>query len=203
MWAASDTYQMELGNVPEAVNLFQGSLAWVLQGQPGCNSVLLLSNADSGEVVLQTVWAGQEELKAAQANLEVEAAMAALADLATAPPKTRHLQVSVAHVTPESSTRAWTEALVFQPGNLAEAVRTFQGGVLPALQEQAGFAEAYLLTDPGTGEALVESLWGSQDDLDVAVASGELQKQFALLHELGGAVEGITQEMWASTNIKR
>jgi len=58
------------------------------------------------------------------------------------------------------------------PTEVREAVRIYQGRVVPAAREEEGFRGALMLTDPDTGEALSISLWNSEEDMHASEASG-------------------------------
>jgi len=58
------------------------------------------------------------------------------------------------------------------PTEVREAVRIYQGRVVPAAREEEEFRGALMLTDPDTGEALSISLWNSEEDMHASEASG-------------------------------
>jgi heme-degrading monooxygenase HmoA len=70
------------------------------------------------------------------------------------------------------------------PINVGEAVRIYQGWVVPAARGQEGFRGALMLTDPDTGEGLSISLWNSEEDMHGSEASGFYHRKLSELDAL-------------------
>jgi heme-degrading monooxygenase HmoA len=70
------------------------------------------------------------------------------------------------------------------PINVGEAVRIYQGWVVPAARGQEGFRGALMLTDPDTGEGLSISLWNSEEDMHASEASGFYHRKLSELDDL-------------------
>jgi heme-degrading monooxygenase HmoA len=58
----------------------------------------------------------------------------------------------------------------FPPGMSAEVVAVAQG-LVPILKEQGGFTGLQVLTDHGTGEGIIVSLWETETDAAASEAS--------------------------------
>ena len=58
----------------------------------------------------------------------------------------------------------------FQPDRLAEAAGIMRE-VATALQQYAGFHEATLLADPGTGQGYIMTLWNAEADMRASETS--------------------------------
>ena len=63
-----------------------------------------------------------------------------------------------------------------QAGKTQEAIDLYQNSVVPAAKAQKGFGGAFLMTDPGSGKALSNTVWESQADID-AYRESEAHKQ--------------------------
>jgi heme-degrading monooxygenase HmoA len=70
-------------------------------------------------------------------------------------------------------------SIQLQPGKTNEAVNLFRDSVVPAAQQQPGFKNLLLLTDPTTGKGLSISLWETEADMTAGEASGYFQAQLA------------------------
>ena len=66
-----------------------------------------------------------------------------------------------------------------QADKVDEAIRIFNGSVLPAVQEQSGFKDAYLLVDREASRVIGFSLWESEADVSALATSGFYQEQTA------------------------
>lgn len=73
-----------------------------------------------------------------------------------------------------------------QRDKLDEAIRLFQESVVPAMKQQQGSREIFLLTDRSTGEGLSVSLWESEAAMTASESSGYLQEQLAKFREVFG-----------------
>jgi heme-degrading monooxygenase HmoA len=63
-------------------------------------------------------------------------------------------------------------------GTMSEAVRIYEGSIVPAMQEQAGFKGTTLLVQGGE-TAVSISFWETEAAMQAGEASGYLQAQFA------------------------
>jgi heme-degrading monooxygenase HmoA len=70
------------------------------------------------------------------------------------------------------------------PINVGEAVRIYQGWVVPAARGQEGFRGALMLTDSDTGEGLSISLWNSEEDMHASEATGFYHRKLSELDTL-------------------
>jgi heme-degrading monooxygenase HmoA len=69
--------------------------------------------------------------------------------------------------------------LTLQPGQLDAATTIFRDSVIPALRQQPGFVQAYLLSDRAADQLVSVVLWASEAALLASGGSGFLQEQFA------------------------
>jgi len=60
-----------------------------------------------------------------------------------------------------------------------EAKKLFEKKVVPACKKQKGFAGAYFMTDPKTGEGVAITFWESQEDMFATEQSHFFQEQVA------------------------
>ena len=66
-----------------------------------------------------------------------------------------------------------------QPGKVEEGISTFRDSVIPAVRQQKGFKDAYLLVDRSTNKGIGFSLWESEADVVALMESGFYQQQVA------------------------
>jgi heme-degrading monooxygenase HmoA len=66
-----------------------------------------------------------------------------------------------------------------QPDKLNEALSTYQTYQIPALKQQTGFQEGFLLTDANTGKTVGVTLWDTAAAMRAVETSGRLQEQIA------------------------
>lgn len=71
------------------------------------------------------------------------------------------------------------------PGMTDRLGTIFNESVLPAARQQEGFHGGLLLADPGTGKAVVVSLWDSEADLLAGESSGYYVEQISKLAGVG------------------
>lgn len=64
-----------------------------------------------------------------------------------------------------------------QPGKLDEIVALYRESVLPVLQQQKGFHDTLLLTDPDSGKGMSITLWESAADQQASDANEFLREQ--------------------------
>jgi heme-degrading monooxygenase HmoA len=60
-----------------------------------------------------------------------------------------------------------------------DAKKVFEKKVVPLCKKQKGFAGAYFMTDPKTGEGVAITFWESQEDMCVTEQSHFFQEQVA------------------------
>ena len=68
-----------------------------------------------------------------------------------------------------------------QPGKVDEVLAVFKESVIPAVQQQKGFKNAYMLMDRSANKGLGLSLWETEADLEAMATSGFYQEQVAKL----------------------
>ena len=68
--------------------------------------------------------------------------------------------------------------------NVDDAVRIVDGSIVPAAKEQAGFRGLLHLVDPGKGEGITISLWGSEDDMRAGESGPYYREQIAKVRPL-------------------
>lgn len=66
---------------------------------------------------------------------------------------------------------------------IREATRIYQQSVGPAIAGQKGFRNAYLVTDPATGEGMSITIWDSEADGKAYESSGLYQAQVDKLRQ--------------------
>ena len=66
-----------------------------------------------------------------------------------------------------------------QPEQVDEAIRIYRESVVPALEGQAGFAGALLLTQPDSGQGISITMWASPEDQVASETSGFYREQLA------------------------
>jgi hypothetical protein len=67
-----------------------------------------------------------------------------------------------------------------KPEKLSEmdrAIRTYQNSIVLAAQQQKGFKDALLLTNPHTGKAISITLWETESDMMESETNDYYQKQ--------------------------
>jgi heme-degrading monooxygenase HmoA len=72
-----------------------------------------------------------------------------------------------------------------QPGMTDRLEGIFSESVLPAAKQQDGFRGGLLLAAPGTGKAVLVSLWESEADLQAGESSGYYVEQISKLAGVG------------------
>ncbi len=72
-----------------------------------------------------------------------------------------------------------------QPGMTDRLEAIFNESVLPAARTQHGFKGGLLLAEPGTGKAVLVSLWESEADLRAGESSGYYVEQISKLAGVG------------------
>ena len=66
-----------------------------------------------------------------------------------------------------------------QPGKADEAIAIWKDQVAPAVRQQGGFKNAYLLVDRSTNKGIGLSLWESEANITALQDSGFYQEQIA------------------------
>jgi heme-degrading monooxygenase HmoA len=66
-----------------------------------------------------------------------------------------------------------------QSEKVDEAIHIYRESVVPALEGQAGFAGAMLLTQPDSGQGISITLWASPEDQSASETSGFYREQLA------------------------
>ena len=74
-----------------------------------------------------------------------------------------------------------------QPGRLDELLSVSRDSVLPAAQQQQGFAGGLWLTDPATNRAMIVTLWETREDMEAGERSGYYREQVG---KFGGMLAG-------------
>ena len=68
-----------------------------------------------------------------------------------------------------------------QAGKIDEAIAIFRDSVAPAVRQQKGFKNVYLLIDRETNKGAGFSLWETEADVEAVASSGFYQEQVAKL----------------------
>jgi heme-degrading monooxygenase HmoA len=68
-----------------------------------------------------------------------------------------------------------------QSGKLDDVTQLVQSSIIPAAKTQHGFKGLLLLTDPGTGKAMIVSQWATEADRAASENNGFLREQLAKL----------------------
>jgi heme-degrading monooxygenase HmoA len=71
----------------------------------------------------------------------------------------------------------------FPPGMSAEVVAVAQG-LVPILKEQGGFTGLQVLTDHGTGEGIIVSLWETEADAEASETTSSYIGRMSLMSSL-------------------
>src|SRR5947208_2756796 len=78
--------------------------------------------------------------------------------------------------------------LQLQPGKTEEAVSLFNNSIVPALKQQLGFQNAWLLTDPQQGKVISITMWQSEADRLASESNGFLRTQLGKLGQIVASV---------------
>ena len=65
----------------------------------------------------------------------------------------------------------------FNIDKLDEAVKRYEGRVIPALKSQKGFRRAYLITDRKVNKGISITFWDSEEDAIADEQSGQMQER--------------------------
>ena len=74
--------------------------------------------------------------------------------------------------------------LQLQSGKIEEAVSLFNGSIVPALKQQAGFQSAWLLTEPQQSKVISITMWATEADRLASEANGFLRTQLGKLGQI-------------------
>jgi heme-degrading monooxygenase HmoA len=69
----------------------------------------------------------------------------------------------------------------FKQGMSGEGKRITEQSILPAVKQEKGFKNIYLLADDNTDKGIFVSLWESEADLKASESSGFFQEQMTKL----------------------
>lgn len=71
-----------------------------------------------------------------------------------------------------------------QPGKMDEANQISTESIIPAIKQQAGFKNFFVLEDSSSGKAMLITLFETEADMKTGVGSGFVQQQAAKIAHL-------------------
>jgi quinol monooxygenase YgiN len=164
--------------------MFRDEVMPTLQGMAGCIGMSLLSDRESGRCIATTAW---EDMAAMQASADqVRPLRARAAKAFSANTSVDEWQIDAVHRDHRSADGACVRAtwLKVRPDQFDRALDFYKAAVLPEIEQLDGFCSSSLMSDRGTGRAVVSTTYDSQDAM-ARTRDTARSLRTALLRDLG------------------
>ncbi|RBY76268.1 hypothetical protein DQ239_14905 [Blastococcus sp. TF02-09] len=180
MYARSTTVQADPQRIDDGIAHVRDEVMPTVQSMPGCMGLSMLCDRDSGRCIVTTSWDSAETMGASRDA--VRAMRQQAADALGGSFDVQEWEIALlhrAHQAPEGACCrvTWTRG---DPARLDEMVETFRTGIVPRLDDIAGFCSVSLMVDRQTGMGVLTATYDSRGSLDgSAEAVRGMREQFS------------------------
>lgn len=184
MHARSTTFVARPECIDAGIAMFRDEVMPTLQGMTGCVGMSLLADRESGRCIATAAW---EDMAAMQSSADqVRPLRARAAKAFSATTSVDEWQIAALHRDHRSSDGACVRAtwLKVRPDQFDRALEFYKTTVLPEIEQLDGFCSSSLMSDRGTGRAVVSTTYDSQDAMERSRDAARSLRT-ALLRDLG------------------
>ncbi len=192
MYARSTTVKARRELIDQGIAQVRDEVLPSVTKMAGCIGLSMMVDRGSGECIVTTSWSSQEAMHATSEMVKPLRDRAS--EILSGAASVQEWEIAVMHRMPQAHHATHVRGTWFSADiqRVEENLTTFRMGVLPKLEELAGFCSASLLIDRSTGMAVSSTAFDSQAALEAAragaeairtAAAGEMGAQILDIHE--------------------
>ncbi|MFC5731405.1 MULTISPECIES: antibiotic biosynthesis monooxygenase family protein [Nocardioides] len=174
MYARSTTFHGRPENIDAGIKFVKDEVAPMLEQIEGCRGLSLLIDRDTGRCIATTSWESEETMHASEDRLRPMRDRGR--DILGATMQVDEWEIVAMHRTQhgECCRVSWLQ------GDLDALTETFRVGILPQLDQTAGFCGTSLLANRSTGLACATTVWESREAMEASrPAAAEMRSRAA------------------------
>ena len=187
MYARSTTVKARRELIDQGIAQVRDEVLPSVMKMTGCIGLSMLVDRGSGECIVTTSWASQEAMHATAEMVRPLRDRAT--EILSGAASVQEWEIAVMHRMAETAHATHVRGTWFStdPRQADENLATFRMGVLPKLEELAGFCSASLLIDRSTGMSVSSTAFTDQAALEASRAGAELIRG-AAANEMGARI---------------
>lgn len=181
MHARSTTFHGMPGNIEAGITFVKTEVAPMLDQIDGCRGLSVLVDRESGDCIVTSSWEDEEAMRAGDAQLRPMRDRGR--NILGGSLQVDEWEIAVMHRTQhaECCRVSWLQ------GDLDALIETFRVGILPELDQTAGFCGASLFVNPETGLGCATTAWASRAAMEASrTAADDMRNRAA--SESGGVI---------------
>ena len=181
MYARSTTFQGMPGKIDAGIAFIKSEVGPTLDKIEGCRGLSLLVDRATGHCIATSSWEDEAAMRASDELLRPLRDRGR--DILGGSMQMDEWEIAVMHRTHhgECCRVSWVQ------GDLDALTETFRAGLLPELEQTAGFCSASLLVNRPTGLGCATTTWESRDAMEASRSSADDMRARAAT-EAGGAI---------------
>lgn len=167
MYARSTTFEGRPGNIDAGIAFVQHEAAPMLDSIEGCRGLSFLVDRETGQCIATSSWESEEAMHAGDAQLRP------LRDrgryILGGSMQLDEWEIAVMHRTHHGACCrvSWLQ------GDLDAMAETFRNGILPELEQTAGFCSASLLMNRSTGLGCATTVWEDRAAMEASRSAAD------------------------------
>lgn len=183
MYARSTTFNGMPGNIDAGIAFVENEAAPMLDKIEGCRGLSMLVDRVTGQCIATSSWDSEEAMRAS--NEQLRPIRDRGRDILGGSMQVDEWEIAVMHRTHhgECCRVSWLQGDV---DSMSEIVRV---GILPELEQTAGFCSASLLVDRSAGLGCATTVWESRAAMEASRASADEMRSRAADEARGEIVE--------------
>lgn len=183
MFARSTTFHGAPGNIDAGITFVKGEVAPMLSHIEGCRGLSLVVDREAGMCIVTSSWEDEEAMRAS--DEQIRALRDRGQEILGGSPQVDEWEVAVMHRTQhaECCRVSWLK------GDLEAMTETFRSGILPELDETAGFCGASLLVNRSTGMGCASTAWETRAAMEASRSSADDMRSRAASDASGEIVD--------------
>lgn len=184
MFARSTTFQGRPGNIDAGIALVKNEVAPMLEEIEGCRGLSMLVDRETGQCIATSSWESEEAMRASEEQLRPMRDRGR--DILGGSMQVDEWEIVVMHRTHhgECCRVSWLQGDLDAMDAMAEMFRV---GILPRLEQTAGFCSASLLVNRSNGLGCATTAWETRAAMEASRSSAdEMRRQAA--SDAGGQI---------------
>lgn len=184
MHARSTTFHGRPENIDAGVEFVENEAGPALSQTDGCRGLSLLVDRESGECIATSSWESEEAMRGSDEQLRPIRDRGR--DILGASMQIDEWEIAVMHRTNhgECCRVSWLA------GDADSMIEIFRAGILPELEQTAGFCSASLLVDRSGGLACATTTWETRAAMETSRAAADTMRSRAAT-ETGGEIVAV------------
>jgi len=180
MYARSNTIMGNPQAMDEGITYVRDEVLPLLSGMDGFVGLSMLCERDTGRCIVTSAWESQDAMRASDAGVQASRARAAEI-FGGATPEVREWEIALMHRKRDAPDGAccrvtWSRG---EADRIDSMVDTFRMGIMPRVDELAGFCSVSLLVDRATGMCTLAATYESREALQATSQDVDtLREQF-------------------------